>query len=280
MDFSSGPEPRPLAHPGARGLHYCCGEAGSTVFAPAFCQKRREKSGPFAPQMRYNFDRSSFFTQILPRKEPTMELSPGKVRALRLHAHHLDRPLPAAGLADAAGTCGMQNSPPGAWETAAFNRAEDCSVCSLHTALYHDKTLLQAWSWRGVPAIFPAEDAGVFLAPLFPHPGEEPWIYTRGIGLALDLLGMTADDLLPLVLDAARLRGRRGGRAHPPVPPLLRPRPAWGLCRLAGGLPRPGGPAVERPAPGGAGHRHGGGQGPPDAGRRPGRGGGPARGRR
>ena len=134
-----------------------------------------------------------------------MELSPGKVRALRLHAHHLDRPLPAGGLAAAAGACGMQNSPPGAWETAAFNRVEDCSVCSLHTALYHDRTLLQAWSWRGVPAIFPAEDAGVFLAPLFPHPGEEPWIYTRGMGLALDLLGMTADALLPLVLDAARL---------------------------------------------------------------------------
>lgn len=127
-----------------------------------------------------------------------MELSPGKVRALRLHAHHLDRPLPAAGLAEAAGACGMQNSPPGAWETAAFNRVEDCSVCSLHTALYHDKTLLQAWSWRGVPAVFPAEDAGMFLAPLFPHPGEEPWIYTRGMGLALDLLGMTADALLPL----------------------------------------------------------------------------------
>ena len=134
-----------------------------------------------------------------------MELSPGKVRALRLHAHHLDRPLPAGGLAEAAGACGMQNSPPGAWETAAFNRVEDCSVCSLHTALYHDRTLLQAWSWRGVPAIFPAEDAGVFLAPLFPHPGEEPWIYTRGMGLALDLLGMTADALLPLVLNAACL---------------------------------------------------------------------------
>lgn len=134
-----------------------------------------------------------------------MELSPGQVRALRLHAHHLDKPLPADGLSHAAGACGFQNSPPGAWETAAFNRVEDCSVCSLHTALYHDRTLLQAWSWRGVPAVFPARDAGVFLSPLRPLPGEEPWIYTRGLSLALDMLGMEAGALLPLVEEAARL---------------------------------------------------------------------------
>lgn len=127
-----------------------------------------------------------------------MELSQTRVRALRLHAHHLDTPLPADGLLQAAAACGLQNSPPGAWETAAFNRVEGCSVCSLHTALYHDKTLLQAWSWRGVPAVFPTRDAGVFLTPLCARPGEDPWIYTKGIGLALDFLGMSFEELLPL----------------------------------------------------------------------------------
>ena len=128
-----------------------------------------------------------------------MELSQTRVRALRLHAHHLDTPLPAGGLLQAAAACGLQNSPPGAWETAAFNRVEDCSVCSLHTALHHDKTLLQAWSYRGVPVVFPTRDAGVFLTPLCARPGENPWIYTKGIGLALEFLGkrrrMLAADL-------------------------------------------------------------------------------------
>ena len=107
-----------------------------------------------------------------------MELSQTRVRALRLHAHHLDKPLPAGGLLQAAAACGLQNSPPGAWETAAFNRVEDCSVCSLHTALHHDKTLLQAWSYRGVPVVFPTRDAGVFLTPLCARPGEAPWMRT------------------------------------------------------------------------------------------------------
>ena len=41
-----------------------------------------------------------------------------QVRAYRLAAHHLARPLPAGAFAQAAGVCGVQNSPPGAIETA------------------------------------------------------------------------------------------------------------------------------------------------------------------
>lgn len=173
-----------------------------------------------------------------------MELSPVRVRALRLHTHHLDAPLPADGLLQAAGVCGLQNSPPGAWETSAFNRVEDCSVCSLHTALHHDKTLLQAWSYRGVPVVFPTRDAGVFLTPLCARPGEDPWIYTKGIGLALDFLGMTVDQLLPLVRRAARcletetvrskesLDQRLADEARDSLPPDKRP--LWDAPTLYG----------------------------------------------
>ena len=48
-----------------------------------------------------------------------MELSASAIRAYRLHAHHLDRPV---SLREAA-SCGFQNSPAGAWENAAFFRA-------------------------------------------------------------------------------------------------------------------------------------------------------------
>lgn len=127
-----------------------------------------------------------------------MELSARQIRAHRLRAHHLDQKYPFGELLTVAGTCGLQNSPPGAWETAAFCRLKNCTLPQLHQALYQKKELLQAWSIRGVPLIFPTADSDVFLSALIAQEGEEPWIYTKGIGLALDYLGMSFSELLPL----------------------------------------------------------------------------------
>ena len=130
-------------------------------------------------------------------------LAPEAVLAHRLRAHHLDRRLPAGEVLSAAGACGVQNSPPGAWETALWARCADVSREGLRRLLEEERVLLQAWSIRGVPLVFPAAEAGAFLSALLPAPGEEPWIYTRGIGLATDCLGMSQEELLPLVLTAA-----------------------------------------------------------------------------
>jgi len=92
-----------------------------------------------------------------------MKIETENIRTYRLKAHHLEKKLPLSGLADAAGACGVQNSPPGAWETAMFNRLEGCSLPILHDALYEKKILLQAWSVRGVPLVFPTDRSGVFL---------------------------------------------------------------------------------------------------------------------
>ena len=43
--------------------------------------------------------------------------------------------LPSGQIETAAGACGVQNSPPGAWETALFNRVEGCTLPELHDAL-------------------------------------------------------------------------------------------------------------------------------------------------
>lgn len=126
-----------------------------------------------------------------------------QIRAYRLRAHHLDQKLPPDALETAAGACGLQNSPPGAWETAAYNRLTDCTLRGLQNALYKQKNVLQAWSYRGVPVVFPTNQSAVFLSPLAAQKGEEPWIYTRGITLALEHLQMTFDELLPLVEEAA-----------------------------------------------------------------------------
>ena len=120
-----------------------------------------------------------------------MEPTAGQILAHRLRAHHLDRPLAAHEGERAAGACGLQNTPPGAWETALFNRLAGCTLAGLRQALYEDKVLVAAWSFRGAPVVFPTRESRVFLEPLAALPGEEPWIYTQGIGLALDFLGLT-----------------------------------------------------------------------------------------
>ena len=126
-----------------------------------------------------------------------------KILGYRLCAHHLDKKMQAGKVIDAASACGLQNSPPGAWETAMFNRVEDCTMHVLEDALYKEKTLLQAWSYRGVPVVFPTAESDVFLSPLIAQKGEEPWVYTRGITGALDYLQMPFDDLLFRVKKAA-----------------------------------------------------------------------------
>ena len=74
-----------------------------------------------------------------------MELSARQIRAHRLRAHHLDQKYPFGELAAVAGTCGLQNSPPGAWETAAFCRLKNCTLPQLHQALYQKKAKM-VWS--------------------------------------------------------------------------------------------------------------------------------------
>ncbi len=125
-----------------------------------------------------------------------MKIETKQIRNYRLFAHQLNRQLPMHGMIDAASACGLQNSPPGAWETALFNRLSNCSRQALDDALHNQKTLLQAWSYRGAPVVFPTEQSDVFLTPLIAHDGELPWIYTKGITGALDYLQLSFDDVL------------------------------------------------------------------------------------
>ena len=121
-----------------------------------------------------------------------------QIRSFRLRSHHLDRIYGRETLLEAAGACGLQISPPGAWEAAILNRIPELGGKELRDVLEENKILLQAWSFRGVPVVFPAEERRTFLSALIPAEGE-PWIYTRGIGLALDALGLDFDYLLRLL---------------------------------------------------------------------------------
>ena len=97
----------------------------------------------------------------------------------------------------------MQNTPPGAWETALHSRVPGCTMSQMEDLLNKDRLLLQAWSYRGAPVVFPEAESDVFLYSLasIDHGGEkEPWIYTSGISLALEYLQMDFDELLELLM--------------------------------------------------------------------------------
>ncbi|MDL2225659.1 winged helix DNA-binding domain-containing protein [Eubacteriales bacterium OttesenSCG-928-M02] len=120
------------------------------------------------------------------------------IRQFRLHTHHLDTWYEREYLLPIVSACGLQNSSPGAWETAVHNRISGLSPIDLQQILEEEKSLLQAWSFRGAPVIFPTAESAVFLSALVPQ-GEEPWVYTRGIQLALDSLEMPFLSLLSLL---------------------------------------------------------------------------------
>ena len=124
-----------------------------------------------------------------------------QVRLYRLKAHHLDKHYHAVDVLAAVGACGMQNSPPGAWEDALHQRIPGLALSDMRQMLESSKTLLQAWSIRGVPLVFPTVESDAFLSALVSD-GDESWIYTRGITLALYYLQMSFSELLPLVAKA------------------------------------------------------------------------------
>ena len=79
-----------------------------------------------------------------------------QVRAYRLAAHHLARPLPAGAFAQAAGVCGVQNSPPGAFETALWNRVRPGAPAGMQMVAWIPLALAASatpWAW------LPAEQA-------------------------------------------------------------------------------------------------------------------------
>ena len=78
-----------------------------------------------------------------------------------------------------------------------------CTMSQMEDLLNKDRLLLQAWSYRGAPVVFPEAESDVFLYSLasIDHGGEkEPWIYTSGISLALEYLQMDFDELLELLM--------------------------------------------------------------------------------
>jgi hypothetical protein len=77
-------------------------------------------------------------------------------------------------------------------------RVTGISTGEINQALITDKTLLQAWSMRGAPYIFPAGDALVFTLGLMPSTEEEIHAFIPGVEPALEKIGIFATKVIDL----------------------------------------------------------------------------------
>jgi hypothetical protein len=127
-----------------------------------------------------------------------MSVTRDQALAFRLAGHNLTKRLPAGSLLQAAGACGIQNTPPGSAWLSLHARVVGLSPGEIAMALAGDKTLLQTMSLRGAPHIFPTADAGVFTAGLLPDGEEDLCFFIHGVRQALTRVGISATDAVSL----------------------------------------------------------------------------------
>jgi hypothetical protein len=137
-------------------------------------------------------------------------VSRGDVIAFRLGAHHLTERVGEHGLLDAAGRCGIQNSPPGSALLALHARVRNLTQHRLAAAVAEEKRLLQTWCLRGAPFYFPVADAPVFTTGVLPPTEEALRHFVPGAGLALDTLGLSLTETAELA--GAQIRDVLSGR--------------------------------------------------------------------
>ncbi|MCS4593889.1 winged helix DNA-binding domain-containing protein [Brevibacterium sediminis] len=134
-----------------------------------------------------------------------------EIIAFRLRAHHLDERLSRNSLTEAAGACGIQNSPPGSALTSLHARVEDMSATAFASAVEEEKSLLQSWCMRGAPHFFPAADLPVFTTGVEPTSERAMRHFVLGVEQSVDSLGISLSQILDRVEQeiAGVLRGRR-----------------------------------------------------------------------
>ena len=137
-------------------------------------------------------------------------VSTSDVIAFRLGAHHLTDRLGEGGLLDAAGRCGIQNSPPGSALLALHARVRNLTQEQVADAVAGEKSLLQTWCMRGAPFYFPASDAPVFTTGVLPPTEAAMRHLVPGVEQALNKLGMSMIEAVGLTgVRTARHRSRR-----------------------------------------------------------------------
>lgn len=137
------------------------------------------------------------------KDRPALSVTAAEVRALRVKAHRLDqRVMGKDALSQVAGTCGLQDSPPGAATTAFHARVADLTPAVLERALAIDRTLVRTWAMRGAPHVVPTADLSVFTTGVLPVDEEARTRLIQGVRQALDGLTGHLDDIAAATADA------------------------------------------------------------------------------
>ncbi|MEV0387073.1 winged helix DNA-binding domain-containing protein [Nonomuraea sp. NPDC050643] len=118
-----------------------------------------------------------------------------RILAYRLHGQGLTEPARPADLAEVAGRCYPQNTPPGSAGLALSARVPGATRETITELLEESRTLLQAFGARGAPHVFPVRDGAVFTRGLLPRDEESLREFLRGAVPSLDELGLPATDL-------------------------------------------------------------------------------------
>lgn len=123
-------------------------------------------------------------------------VSAAQVLAFRLYSQNLAARLPTGSLIQAAGACGVQDTPPGSAALALHARLEDLTPEDLRRAVEGEKSLLRAWSLRGAPYLFPTSDASVFTLGVLPEDEESLRTFILGVVPTLEEAGIRATQLV------------------------------------------------------------------------------------
>lgn len=122
----------------------------------------------------------------------------GDAIAFRLNSHCLTERLPDSGLLDAAGRCGIQNSPPWSAVLAMHARVRGVTRERVAAAVAEEKSLVQSWCMRGAPFYFPVADAPVFTLGVLPPNEQAMRHFLVGVVPAVDKLEMSVTEAVDL----------------------------------------------------------------------------------
>ncbi|SDS88845.1 winged helix DNA-binding domain-containing protein [Microlunatus soli] len=118
----------------------------------------------------------------------------------RMAEHHLTSPAPD--LDTAAGAVAVQNTPPGTAALALRCRVPELTPDAFSTALDADRSLLQLWSLRQAPCVFPTRDLAVFTEPLVPDDEEANRFAVGGLIAEFDKHDLRAGDMVATMREA------------------------------------------------------------------------------
>lgn len=137
------------------------------------------------------------------------DLAMRDIRRRRAAAHRLFRRMPRSQWMEAAALCGVQNTPPGTAAEALWARVEGFRPDDLAAAL-RTGVLLQSWSLRAAPYLYPAADQAVFTLGVLPRTEADLRSFLPGLAPAWTALDLPAQKLLSWLL--SRLQPALEGR--------------------------------------------------------------------